>query len=94
MLKEAREPRHLCVATWAEVRIDLTVKVLEIAVKEVVFVLAEDELVGPVTLRCQCIESISINVAAAARFEMDDLITSVMGQSYWGGKMLPCRRTS
>ena len=66
MLKKAREPRHLCIARRTEVRINLPMVVLEIAVQEVVLVLAQDELVRPVTLRCQSVERISINVAAAA----------------------------
>jgi hypothetical protein len=66
VLEQARESRYLRAAGWTVVWIDLAVVVLEVAVKEVVFVLAQDELIRPVALRCQSVESVAVNVAAAA----------------------------
>lgn len=92
MLEQTRELRHFRIASRAEVRTDLAMVVLKITVDEVLFVLAEDELVRPVPLCCQSVEPAAIYFAAAARFKMNDLLASVKKSRCWDGRDVPCRR--
>lgn len=92
MLQQTRELRQLRIAGRAEVRTDLAMVVLKVTVDEVLFVLAEDELVRPVPLCCQSVEPVAVYVAAAARFKMNDLLASVKKARCWDGRDVLCQR--